>query len=154
MAPASGGQRKTKTKNKAKVVSPKRAQADDQLVREPPSSTVSHEQELSGGSRTVSLTEAGMERGTSGPCQGADLIRDDGGPHRTIEFEGDKVAQFSTDSAQTETMEQIYGEEMHRRIMERAFLLYAEGGFRHGYDLDHWLEAERDIMIRHRGQSY
>ncbi len=149
MARTSGGQRK----NKAKVVSPKRAKADDQLVREPPSSIVSHERELSGGSRTASLTEAGMER-TSGPSQGADLIRDDGGPHRTIEFEGDKVAQFSTDPAQEETMGQIHGEEMHRRITERAFLLYAEGGFRHGYDLDHWLEAERDIMIRHRGQSY
>ena len=71
-----------------------------------------------------------------------------------IEFENDKVAKFSTDPTQEETMGQIHGEEMHRRITERAFLLYAEGGFRHGYDLDHWLEAERDIMIRHRGQSY
>lgn len=35
--------------------------------------------------------------------------------------------------------------EVHRRIAERAFLLYQEKGFRHGNDLDHWLEAERQV---------
>lgn len=98
-----------------------------------------------------------MEHGTSGPSQRADLVRDDDGPHRGIESENDKVGQFSTDLAQDETEEtmgQIHDEEIHHRIRERAFLLYAEDGFRHGYDLDHWLEAERDVMIRHRGQSY
>jgi Protein of unknown function (DUF2934) len=152
MARASGGQRKTK--NKAKVISPKRAQADDQLVREPPSSTGSNERELSGGSRTSSLTEAGTDRVTSGLSQGVDLGRDDEGREAGIKSAEDEGARFSPDPAQEETMGQIHGEEIHRRITERAFLLYAEGGFRHGYDLDHWLEAERDIMIRHRVQSY
>lgn len=35
--------------------------------------------------------------------------------------------------------------DLHRRIAERAFLLYEESGFRHGNDLDHWLEAERQV---------
>lgn len=35
--------------------------------------------------------------------------------------------------------------EAHRRIAERAFLLYEERGCRHGNDLDHWLEAERQL---------
>ena len=35
--------------------------------------------------------------------------------------------------------------DLHRRIAERAFLLYEERGFRHGNDLDHWLEAERQV---------
>ena len=35
--------------------------------------------------------------------------------------------------------------DLHRRIAERAFLLYAERGFRHGNDLENWLEAERQV---------
>ena len=35
--------------------------------------------------------------------------------------------------------------DLHRRIAERAFLLYKESGFQHGKDLDHWLEAERQV---------
>ena len=35
--------------------------------------------------------------------------------------------------------------DLHQRIAERAFLLYQERGFRHGNDLDHWLEAERQV---------
>ena len=40
------------------------------------------------------------------------------------------------------------GDGAHSRIAERAFLLYAESGFQHGHDLDHWLEAERDITTQ------
>ena len=35
--------------------------------------------------------------------------------------------------------------DLHRRIAERAFLLYEERGFRHGNDVEHWLEAERQV---------
>jgi len=35
--------------------------------------------------------------------------------------------------------------DLHRRIAERAFLLYEERGFRHGNDLEHWFEAERQV---------
>jgi hypothetical protein len=38
--------------------------------------------------------------------------------------------------------------ELHRRIAERAFLLYEERGFRHGNDLDDWLDAERQVKSR------
>ncbi len=31
------------------------------------------------------------------------------------------------------------------RIAERAFMLYEESGFRHGNDVEHWLEAERHV---------
>jgi DUF2934 family protein len=34
---------------------------------------------------------------------------------------------------------------IHHRIAQRAFLLYEESGFRHGNDLEHWLEAERQV---------
>lgn len=36
-------------------------------------------------------------------------------------------------------------EDQRSRIAERAFLLYEESGFRHGNDVEHWLEAERQI---------
>jgi hypothetical protein len=31
-------------------------------------------------------------------------------------------------------------------IAKRAYQLYAERGYRHGYALDDWLEAEREIL--------
>lgn len=37
----------------------------------------------------------------------------------------------------------------HRRIAERAFLLYLESGCQHGRDLEHWFEAEREITTHH-----
>jgi len=33
----------------------------------------------------------------------------------------------------------------HRRIAERAFILYLESGCKHGNDLEHWFEAEREV---------
>lgn len=48
--------------------------------------------------------------------------------------------------------EQHHGEgkdgRVHRRIAERAFILYLEGGCRHGSDLEHWFEAEREMKMR------
>jgi len=35
----------------------------------------------------------------------------------------------------------------HERIARRAYDLYEEGGCVTGDDLDHWLEAEREIRI-------
>lgn len=32
------------------------------------------------------------------------------------------------------------------RIADRAYALYAERGYRQGYALDDWLEAEREIL--------
>jgi hypothetical protein len=31
------------------------------------------------------------------------------------------------------------------RIQQRAYWLYEAGGFEHGHDLEHWLEAERQV---------
>jgi hypothetical protein len=132
MAQASEGQRKTKTKNKAKSASAERTQVD-----------------VSGRSRSSSLTQSEMARETSGLSQGVDLVRDDEGLEVGVESADDKGTQFSPDPAQEEAMGQIHGEEMHRRIAERAFSLYAAGGFQDGHDLDHWLEAERNIMTGH-----
>lgn len=31
------------------------------------------------------------------------------------------------------------------RIQERAYWLFQAGGFKHGHDVEHWLEAERQV---------
>lgn len=37
---------------------------------------------------------------------------------------------------------------MHERIALRAYALYEERGSRHGWDLQDWLDAEREILSR------
>ena len=39
------------------------------------------------------------------------------------------------------------------KIQERAYSLFQASGFKHGHDLEHWLEAEREILQErpHRG---
>ena len=37
-------------------------------------------------------------------------------------------------------------DERHILIAKRAYELYSERGYRHGYALEDWLEAEREIL--------
>jgi hypothetical protein len=37
-------------------------------------------------------------------------------------------------------------EDLHARIANRAYQLYLKRGADHGYDLDDWLQAEREIL--------
>lgn len=37
-------------------------------------------------------------------------------------------------------------DEPHMLIAKRAYELYSERGYRHGYALDDWLDAEREIL--------
>ena len=37
-------------------------------------------------------------------------------------------------------------DDLHIRIAQRAYELHAERGYRQGYALDDWLEAEREIV--------
>jgi hypothetical protein len=59
------------------------------------------------------------------------------------ESEGDEIGNLSG-GMETQSGESEEGQ-LHRRIAERAFNLYLEGGCRHGNDLEHWFEAEREI---------
>ncbi|UVT20380.1 MAG: DUF2934 domain-containing protein [Nitrospira sp.] len=59
----------------------------------------------------------------------------------------------STNARQTMSTaeeESSYSEDMstHRRIAVRAFILYLESGCRHGNDLEHWFEAEREVKMQ------
>lgn len=37
--------------------------------------------------------------------------------------------------------------DLHAKIQERAYLLFESSGYQHGHDLEHWLEAERQVTI-------
>jgi hypothetical protein len=37
-------------------------------------------------------------------------------------------------------------DDLHILIAKRAYELYSERGYRHGYALDDWLDAEREIL--------
>jgi hypothetical protein len=39
-------------------------------------------------------------------------------------------------------------DELHTLITNRAYELFSERGYRQGYALDDWLEAEREILSR------
>ena len=39
-------------------------------------------------------------------------------------------------------------DDLHVLIAKRAYELYNERGYRHGYALDDWLDAEREILSR------
>ena len=37
-------------------------------------------------------------------------------------------------------------DDLHARIAKRAYEIHAERGYRNGYDLEDWIEAEREII--------
>lgn len=49
--------------------------------------------------------------------------------------------------------EQPMSEQLQEQIRELAYELYCRNGCKHGYDLDHWLEAERRVFGHHQGDS-
>ena len=40
--------------------------------------------------------------------------------------------------------------EIRERISARAYALFQERGYQHGYDLRDWLDAERELLSRQR----
>lgn len=148
MAQTSEGKRKTKSK--AKVASPMQAEEDNQLLRASPMPARPSEREQASASRSPSRTQPNMESST-GPSDGAASARYgyDLEPQGGMESDDGRGADMSIQASRDERTARATGEDAHSRIAERAFFLYAEGGFQHGHDLDHWLEAERDITIRY-----
>jgi len=68
-------------------------------------------------------------------------------PHQVVPVEGRPSENRPTpeDSRATEMQDP----QVITRIQHRAYRLFEAGGCRHGHDLEHWLEAERQI----RGSS-
>lgn len=52
-------------------------------------------------------------------------------------------------SADAQTRQPVsHCDEPHILIAKRAYELYSERGYRYGYALDDWLDAEREILSR------
>lgn len=47
---------------------------------------------------------------------------------------------------QLDSQGQANQEELHRRISAKAYELFAQRGYKHGYHLDDWHEAERIVQ--------
>lgn len=44
-------------------------------------------------------------------------------------------------------------DELQERIAKRAYALYRERGCREGYDVEDWVDAEREILTAPQGRS-
>ncbi len=56
------------------------------------------------------------------------------------------MAKHERRSGQSSISKQVHSlSERRQQIAKRAYELYAARGYRPGYDLDDWLEAEREI---------
>lgn len=128
MAQTSNGKRKTT--NKAKAITPTRMKRDKPPLQQSPTLA------LSRGSSVTGADEGRVAAGFSGGGESAPYDEDQ---QLKVKIEPE------ADEGEGET-KQRQGNDTHRRIAEHAFLLYAEGGFQHGHDFDHWLEAEREIL--------
>lgn len=78
-----------------------------------------------------------MARSTSKPKYKKTKAEEENGPEGSDASREDILS----DSANGSGLES----DPHRKVAERAFLLYEERGFRHGNDLEHWFEAERQV---------
>jgi hypothetical protein len=54
-------------------------------------------------------------------------------------------AEEPTEAAQNHGSIDAQDPHVVARIQQRAYWLYEAGGFEHGHDLEHWLEAERQV---------
>lgn len=60
--------------------------------------------------------------------------------------------ESKTNGGKTEA-EKPNASQLQQEIEQLAYKLYSECGYEHGHDLDHWSEAERRILERHRGKG-
>lgn len=68
------------------------------------------------------------------------------GPHITKKVPGSPTQRSTRSGRKAVRSAETNG--MHERIALRAYALYEERGYRHGWDLQDWLDAEREILSR------
>lgn len=59
-------------------------------------------------------------------------------------IQGRETAASQKESVQSQSLSPP--DDIQARITDRAYELYAERGYRQGYALEDWLEAEREIL--------
>ena len=60
--------------------------------------------------------------------------------------------ESKTNGGKTEA-EKPNASQLQQEIEQLAYKFYCECGYEHGHDLEHWSEAERRILERHRGKG-
>lgn len=68
-------------------------------------------------------------------------------PQATSRPQGTIVAAAATDPKQSPDSTPT---DLYSLVVKRAYEIHTERGFRQGYALDEWLEAEREILNRSR----
>jgi len=68
-------------------------------------------------------------------------------PQATSRLQGKIVAAAATDTKQSPDSTPT---DLYSLVVKRAYEIHAERGFRQGYALDEWLEAEQEILNRSR----
>lgn len=43
-------------------------------------------------------------------------------------------------------------DQLREEIQQLAYTLFCRCGYEHGHDLEHWVEAERQVLERHQGR--
>lgn len=119
----------TTSREKNTATTNAKRKVSDKKTVEPNRTSISRTSSHIDDQSTSEIDEMKIDRPVSGE---ADLVSESQGPP------SEAVSTMS--GAEAEAHEMI-----HRRIAERAFLLYLESGSQHGCDLEHWFEAEREI---------
>jgi len=98
-----------------------------------------------------------MPRVSSKAANKKPRIMENRDPRTTEEFEGNDDADGPLKSHVLSEEAQTFAtmvngssglqseEDLHHKIARKAFLIYEASGFKNGYDLEHWLEAERQV---------
>ena len=67
-----------------------------------------------------------------------------GGPLGSRQADRRKASSAGSTNGRSEDWAEGW-ESLHQRIAELAYVLYERSGFQDGKDLEHWLEAERQV---------
>lgn len=66
-------------------------------------------------------------------------------PAQEAQAESGRLASEQQPSSEGSGGKEAQDPHLMARIQQRAYLLFEAAGFQHGHDLEHWLEAERQI---------
>lgn len=70
-------------------------------------------------------------------------------PSSAVMKEGDMTkTQHKAGAVRRTAPQNVTSKHIREEIQQLAYTLYCQGGFEHGHDLEHWLEAERQVLTR------
>lgn len=72
------------------------------------------------------------------------IVTKDGGTLSSSRIDQQELSPLGSTNGKSEAFAEGH-DSLHQQIAERAYVLYERSGFQDGHDLEHWLEAERQI---------